>query len=171
MSEKAHFHLLGMNTNRTTAIGQTITAMNCVRKVMVWCAVLPFRIMGPHLFEDDSGNVLNVMTGCCVRFFTLQLAGHPEVSEGTWFQQDRVTFYTRKNIHEHWNICFLIVSFLEMGIFHGQRDRLILEHAISFCGAVLIARSSVHHPHKISQTLNTEFRKMLPEFLCRYYAV
>jgi len=56
--------------------------------------------MGPYLLEDDSGNVLTVMTGCCVymieNFFTLQLAGHPEVSEGTWFQQGRVPCYTTR---------------------------------------------------------------------------
>jgi hypothetical protein len=56
--------------------------------------------MGPYLLEDNNGNVLTVVAGCCVHmienFLTLQLAGYPEVSEGTWFQQERVTFYTTR---------------------------------------------------------------------------
>jgi len=56
--------------------------------------------MGPYLLEDDIGNVLTVMTGCCVymieNFCTLHLAGHPEVSEGTWSQQGRMPCYTAR---------------------------------------------------------------------------
>jgi hypothetical protein len=42
----------------------------------------------------------------------------------------------RKNIHEHSETFFLIVSSLEMGMFHNLQDRPILEHAVSSCGSI-----------------------------------
>ena len=109
-------------------------------KVAVWCAVLPFRIMGPYLYEDNSGSVLTVMAGCCVRMIEtfspynwrviLKLVKEHGFNSSEWPAIPQEYPWTL------WNICFLIVSSLEMGIFHGLRDRSILEHAVSSCGAI-----------------------------------
>jgi hypothetical protein len=104
MMDEANFHLCGnvnsqncryWATEDPRVIHQTPLHSE---KVMVWCGVASFGVIGPYFFEDEAGRAVTVNSACYTE--TLCTFLEPELqrlgveTQTLWFQQDGTMAHT-----------------------------------------------------------------------------
>jgi hypothetical protein len=106
MSEEAHFHLSGFVNKQNFHYWSATNPIKLHErplhssKVIVWCAISSFGIIGPYFFEDERERAVSV-TGLhyihmLENFLSPELVCHP-VTKETFFQQDGTTSHTTRD--------------------------------------------------------------------------
>jgi hypothetical protein len=105
MSDEAHFHLSGFVNEQNFHYWSATNPIELHErplhssKVIVWCAIPSFGIIGPYFFEDERERAVTVTRPRYVHmlnFLGPELACHP-VTEETFSQQDGATSHTARD--------------------------------------------------------------------------
>lgn len=105
MTDEANFHVCGyVNTHNCRFWASDNPQEMHERplhseKVVVWCGVASFGIIGPYFFEDGEGRAVTVTSQRYINMLQTFLA--PElrqrgIADVTWFQQDGATAHTSR---------------------------------------------------------------------------
>jgi hypothetical protein len=106
VTDEANFHLYGnvnsqnchyWTTENPCDINQKLLHSE---KIIVWCGVASFGMIGPYFFEDEAGRAVTVNSACCTEMLRTFL--EPELqrlgveTQTLWFQQDGATARTAR---------------------------------------------------------------------------
>jgi len=104
-SDEERFHLTGLVNKQNCRYWSDRHPRGLVQKplhsskIIVWCCVATFAIIGPYFFGDERGNACTVTSeryaNMLQDFFIPRLQGLP-VNKTTHFQQDGATSHTAK---------------------------------------------------------------------------
>ena len=101
MTDEANFHLCGNVSSQNCCYWATENPCDIHQKplhsekVIVWCAVASFGVIGPSFFEDKAGRAVTVNSACYAELLRTFL--EPELqrlgveSQTPWFQRDGAT--------------------------------------------------------------------------------
>jgi len=105
MPDEANFHLCGSANSQNCRYWATEKLHNIRQKplhsekVIVWCGVASFGVIGPYFFEDEAGRAVTVNSARYTEmlriFLELELQRLGVETQTPWFQQDRATPHTK----------------------------------------------------------------------------
>jgi len=104
MTDEANFHLCGNVSSQNSCYWATENPRDIHQKpllsekVIVWCGVTSFGVIGPYFFEDGAGRAVTVnsarYTEMLCTFLEPQLQRRGVETQTLWFQQDGATAHT-----------------------------------------------------------------------------
>jgi hypothetical protein len=106
MTDEANFHICGNVSSQNcrywaTKIPRDIHQKPLLsEKVIVWCSVASFGVIGPYFFEEEAGRAVTEnsvpYTEMLCTFLELELQGLGDETQTLLFQQDRAMAHTAR---------------------------------------------------------------------------
>jgi len=122
MTDEANFHLCGNVDSQNCRYWATENPRDIHQKplyserVIVWCGVASFGVIGPYFFEDEAGRAVTVNSTCYTEllrtFLEAELQRLGVETQTLWFQQDGATGHTARTAMRVLNEMFsaLVIS-------------------------------------------------------------
>jgi len=104
VTDEANFHLCGNVNSQNCRYWATENPRDIHQKtlhsekVIVWCGIASFGVIGPYFFEDEAGRSVTVSSTCYTEmlctFLEQELQRLGVENQTLWFQQDGATAHT-----------------------------------------------------------------------------